>query len=76
MAKLPPERFAFHHEAKRKDSRDGSIPINRSFYSVPPEHAGRDVLVRHDSRMIRIVDVSCRAIGAAERFASTKLGNW
>jgi transposase len=62
LAKLPSERFAFYHEAKRKVSRDGHISVNRSFYSVPPEYLGRDVWVRHDSRLIRIFDVSMRHI--------------
>lgn len=62
LAKLPLERFAFYHEAKRKVSRDGHISVNRSFYSVPPEYLGREVWVRHDSRLVRIFDVSLRLI--------------
>jgi transposase len=62
LAKLPLERFAFYHEAKRKVSRDGHISVNRSFYSVPPEYLGREVWVRHDSRLIRIFDASLRHI--------------
>jgi transposase len=62
LAKLPPERFAFYHEAKRKVSRDGHISVNRSFYSVPPEYLGRDVWVRHDSRLVRVFDSSLRHI--------------
>lgn len=56
LAKLPLERFAFYHEAKRKVSRDGHISVNRSYYSVPPEYLGRDVWVRYDSRLVRIFD--------------------
>jgi len=62
LAKLPLDRFAFYHEAKRKVSRDGHIAVNRSFYSVPPEYLGRDVWVRHDSRLIRIFDASLQHI--------------
>lgn len=62
LAKLPLERFAFYHEAKRKVSRDGHISVNRSFYSVPPEHLGREVWVRYDNRLIRIFDASLRLI--------------
>jgi transposase len=62
LAKLPLERFAFYHEVKRKVSRDGHISINRSFYSVPPEYLGREVWVRHDSRLVRIFDASLRHI--------------
>ena len=62
LGKLPLERFAFYHEAKRKVSRDGHISVNRSFYSVPPEYLGREVWVRYDSRVIRIFDESLRHI--------------
>lgn len=53
---LPSDRFPFYHEAKRKVSRDGHIAVKRSFYSVPPEYLGRDVWVRYDSRLLRILD--------------------
>lgn len=59
---LPLERFAFYHEVKRKVSRDGHISVNRSFYSVPPEYLGRDVWVRHDSRLVRIFDETQRHV--------------
>lgn len=62
LAKLPLERFAFYHEGKRRVSRDGHISINRACYSVPPEYLGRDVWVRHDSRLVRIFDESQRHI--------------
>lgn len=62
LSKLPLARFEFYHEVKRKVSRDGHISINRSFYSVPPEHLGREVWVRHDSRLIRIFDLNLRHI--------------
>lgn len=62
LAKLPLERFAFYHEAKRKVSRDGHVSVNRSFYSVPPEYLGRDVWVRYDSRLVRILDESQRLV--------------
>lgn len=53
---LPPDRFPFYHEAKRKVSRDGHIAVKRSFYSVPPEYLGCDVWVRYDSRVLRILN--------------------
>lgn len=62
LDKLPLERFPFYREARRKVSRDGHISVNRSFYSVPPEYLGREVWVRHDSRLIRVFDQSLRHI--------------
>jgi transposase len=51
---LPPERFAFFHEASRKVSRDGHVEVAKAYYSVPPEHLGREVWVRWDARLVRI----------------------
>lgn len=62
MSQLPSTRFEFYHEVRRKVSRDGHISVNRSFYSVPPEFLGRDVWVRHDSRLVRIFDDNIRHI--------------
>lgn len=62
LAKLPPERFPFYHEVRRKVSRDGHIAVDRAAYSVPPEFLGREVWVRYDSRLLRILDDQLRLI--------------
>ena len=62
LGKLPLERFTFYHEVRRKVSRDGHISVNRAYYSVPPEYLGREVWVRHDSRLLRILDDKMRLI--------------
>jgi len=56
LARLPAERFPFYREGRRKVSRDGHIGVDRAYYSVPPEFLGRDVWVRHDSKLLRIFD--------------------
>lgn len=62
LAKLPADRFAFYHEVRRKVSRDGHISVNRTCYSAPPEFLGREVWVRYDSRLLRILDDQLRLI--------------
>jgi len=62
LGKLPLDRFAFYHEVRRKVSRDGHISVSRAYYSVPPEYLGREVWVRHDSRLLRIFDDRMRLI--------------
>ena len=51
---LPLERFPFFHEGQRTVHRDGHVEVDKSYYSVPPEHVGRRVWVRWDSRLVRI----------------------
>ncbi|WP_197231437.1 IS21 family transposase [Novipirellula artificiosorum] len=56
LKSLPLERFPFYHEARRKVTRDGHIAVNKAFYSVLPEYLGRSVWVRHNSRLVRILN--------------------
>jgi hypothetical protein len=54
LKSLPLERFPFFHESQRTVHRDGHVEVDKSYYSVPPEHVGRQVWVRWDSRLVRI----------------------
>lgn len=54
LRKMPLERFACFHEARRKVSRDGHVEVARAYYSAPPEYLGREVWVRWDARLVRI----------------------
>jgi transposase len=59
---LPPARFAFFKEGKRKVHRDGHVDIERSYYSVPPEYVGREVWARWDGRLVRILNTKLEQI--------------
>jgi hypothetical protein len=54
LQRLPLERFPCFCEGRRVVHRDGHVEIDRAYYSVPPEHLGRSVWVRWDSRLVRI----------------------
>jgi transposase len=54
LQRLPLERFANFHEARRVVHRDGHVEIERAYYSVPPEYLGRRVWARWDGRLVRI----------------------
>lgn len=56
LGPLPPDLFPFFEEGQRKVSRDGHIEVKRSFYSVPPEYVTREVWVRWNSQVVRILD--------------------
>lgn len=53
---LPAMRFPSFQEGQRIVSRDGHIEMAKAYYSVPPEHLGRAMWVRLESRLVRIFD--------------------
>jgi transposase len=59
---LPAELFPSFHEAKRRVHRDGYVEYSRSYYSVPPEHLGREVWVRGHSKLLYIYTLQMRQI--------------
>ena len=72
---LPVEIFPSFHEAKRSVYRDGYVEYKKAYYSVPPEHVGREVWVRGDSKLLHIYTLLRRQIAVhtlveAGRFAT------
>lgn len=59
---LPVNRFPSFQEGKRIVNRDGHVEIAKAYYSVPPEHLGRTVWARWESRVVRIFDDRMRQI--------------
>ena len=53
---LPAGLFPVFEEAPRTVHRDGYIELQRAYYSVPPEYVGRQVWVRWESRLVRILN--------------------
>jgi transposase len=56
LAPLPLERFPYFHEGQRRVNRDGHVEVARAYYSAPPEYLGRQVWVRWDRRLVRILN--------------------
>jgi hypothetical protein len=56
LGPLPKERFPYYEEGRRRVSRDGHIEVRRSFYSAPPEYLGREVWVRWNEQVVRILN--------------------
>ena len=54
LSALPAGLFPVFEEAPRMVHRDGYIELARAYYSVPPEHVGRQVWVRWESRLVRV----------------------
>ena len=53
---LPPTRFPIDEEGRRTVHRDGHIEVKRAYYSIPPEYLGREVWVRWNDRIVRILN--------------------
>ena len=53
---LPEDAFPFYREGRRKVHRDGHVEVDRVYYSVPCEYLRREVWVRWDSRLVRVLN--------------------
>lgn len=76
LSPLPESLFPSFTEARRKVHRDGHVEFDKAYYSVPPEYLGREVWVRGESRVIRILNhrqevVAAHARVEPGRFATT-----
>jgi transposase len=76
LSALPDSLFPSFTEARRKVHRDGHVEFDKAYYSVPPEYLGREVWVRGESRVIRILNhrqevIAAHARGERGRFATT-----
>ena len=72
---LPAGLFPCFHEARRSVHRDGHVEYKKAYYSVPPEHVGRQVWVRGDTKLLHIYTLQMRQIAVhtlaeAGRFAT------
>lgn len=56
LSPLPDSLFPSFTEGRRKVHRDGHVEFDKAYYSVPPEYLSREVWVRGESRLIRILN--------------------
>jgi len=64
---LPASYFPCFQEGQRCVHWDGHVEVEKSYYSVPPEHVGRRVWVRWDSRTVRIYNLKFEQIAVHAR---------
>lgn len=53
---LPGEAFSFFEQARRLVHQDGHVQVKDAFYSVPHQLVGKEVIIRFDDRLIRVLD--------------------
>jgi transposase len=73
---LPESLLPSFTEARRKVHRHGHLELAKAYYNVPPEYLGREVWVRGESRMVRILNhrlevIALHARAEPGRFATT-----
>lgn len=64
---LPVDLFASFQEGRRKVHRDGFVEVEKAWYEAPPEYLGREVWVRWDGRMVRLLNDHMQQIAAHPR---------
>jgi len=64
---LPANYFPCFQEGQRCVHRDAHVEVEKSYYSVPPEHVGRRVWARWDSRTVRIYNLRFEPIAIHAR---------
>ena len=64
---LPAGLFPSFEEAKRRVHRDGHVAFRQAYYSVPPEYVGRDVWVRAESRLVKVLNLRREQIAVHAR---------
>ncbi|HMJ09832.1 MAG TPA: IS21 family transposase, partial [Polyangiaceae bacterium] len=67
LSPLPASLFPSFTEARRKVHRDGHVEFDKAYYSVPPEYLGREVWVRGESRVVRVLNHRQEMIAAHAR---------
>jgi len=63
LSPLPAMIFPAFEEAPRTVHRDGYVEFRQAYYSVPPEYVGRQVWVRHETRLVRVFNSRREQIG-------------
>jgi transposase len=75
LAPLPATLFPLFEEARRTVHRDGFVEFKRAYYSVPPEYVGREVWVRQEARLLRVLNfrreqIALHALAEPGRFTT------
>ena len=66
LGPLPASVYESYQEGRRRVQRDSFVEVAKAYYEAPPEFIGRQVWVRWDGRMVRLLNdrmeqVACHA---------------
>ena len=69
---LPDSLFPCYKESRRKVSRDCYVFVEKAYYDVPEQYAGRHLWARWDDRTVRILDSKLETVRVHARLAPGK----
>jgi len=67
LGPLPADLFPRFQEGPRQVHRDSYVEVQGAYYQVPAEHIGRQVWVRWDAAMVRVLDRNMKVVSTSRR---------
>ncbi len=72
LGPLPASVYESYQEERRRVQRDSFVEVAKAFYEAPPEYIGRQIWVRWDGRMVRLLNDRIEQIGCHARLEPGK----
>ena len=72
LGPLPASVYESYQEGRRRVQRDSFVEVAKAYYEAPPEFIGRQIWVRWDGRMVRLLNDRMEQIGCHARLEPGK----
>ena len=72
LGPLPASVYESYQEGRRRVQRDSFVEVAKAYYEAPPEFIGRQIWVRWDGRMVRLLSDRMEQIGCHARLEPGK----
>ncbi len=72
LGPLPASVYESYQEGRRRVQRDSFVEVAKAYYEAPPEFIGRQIWVRWDARMVRLLNDRMEQIGCHARLEPGK----
>jgi transposase len=72
LGPLPASVYESYQEGRRRVQRDSFVEVAKAYYEAPPEFIGRQIWVRWDGRMVRLLNERMEQIGCHARLEPGK----
>lgn len=72
LGPLPASVYESYQEGRRRVQRDSFVEVAKAYYEAPPEFIGRQIWVRWDGRMVRLLNDRLEQVGCHARLEPGK----
>lgn len=72
LGTLPASVYESYQEGRRRVQRDSFVEVAKAYYEAPPEYIGRQLWVRWDGRMVRLLNDRMEQVGCHARLEPGK----